>query len=106
MLTDAFTSSQMGMTQLDLPKDYTQTLVLHCRTLSETYQRIIDEDYPPAKEWSELFYQGGKARDGLAKMARFGELQDEHTEALQTEITAWSKGVDVSTRTLLWLVLG
>lgn len=85
----------MGTTLLDLPKDYTATLVAHAQTLFPVYQRIIDEDYPPASDWLEDFYQGGKARDNLAKRARFGELQDQHTEALQQELTRWGRGVEV-----------
>lgn len=92
--------SQMGDSHLDLPPDYTKTLVEFVRELPETYQRIIDEMYPPADSWSDDFYRGGRARDSLAKRARFGELQDEHTEAVQQAITVWTHGVAVSRRSV------
>lgn len=99
---DILTSSQaayftvkMGTTHLELPADYVDTLVQFTRDLYPTFQRIIDEDFPPATNWSDQFYQGGKSRDALAKKARFGELRDEHTEALQREIVTWASGADV-----------
>ncbi|ORY50195.1 hypothetical protein BCR35DRAFT_356118 [Leucosporidium creatinivorum] len=95
----AFFTVKMGTTHLELPRDYVETLVEFAQDLHPTYQRIIDEDYPPATSWSDQFYKGGKARDALAKKARFGELRDEHTEALQKEITTWASGADGPRRT-------
>lgn len=99
----AFFTVKMGTTHLELPRDYVETLVEFAQDLHPIYQRIIDEDYPPATDWSNLFYQGGKSRDALAKKARFGELRDEHTEALQKEITTWASGGDVKSFSFLSL---
>lgn len=99
----AFFTVKMGMTDLELPRDYVETLVNFVQDLHPTFQRIIDEDYPPAIDWSDFFYQGGKSRDALAKKARFGELRDEHTEALQKEITTWASGGDVRAFIILLL---
>ena len=75
-----------------MPKDYAATVVNFTETLHDTFQRIINDDYPPAAEWNRLFFQGGKSRDHLANKARYGELEPVHFEGAQQAIGRWSKG--------------
>lgn len=92
-LTDLLTLSvQLGETRLQLPAHYTASIVEYAATLTDVYQRIILGEYPPAATWNAAYFEGGKARDSLAKRARFGELEQRHLDALQDCITKWASG--------------
>jgi hypothetical protein len=76
--------------QIDLPAllDYIAT------SLPPTLSRIIQESYPLAQEWNDLYYGTKKEKATLVNLCRFGMLNEEHLVAMGEVAKKWTEGND------------
>ncbi|KAK4704810.1 hypothetical protein P7C70_g1398, partial [Phenoliferia sp. Uapishka_3] len=85
-----FFTVKVGESALDVDRDYTADLAEFVAHETAVWQAIIDDEFGPAKKWTDEFYAGGNRRLNVTKLARYGEFLEEHRDALTVALTKWA----------------